>query len=154
MMLEKTETPTYQTDSTTLQERLQRIDQLQREIKRAVGRIEYLKMSAQRVTSRLSPIRYDGGVEHSKVEFAVLETDAIKWGIEELQKELDLHLELISPLIERLPPGLLRAVATQRFVDGLSCGLIAKRLHYSRCYVYTLLKQAIIRLDAIAKRGK
>lgn len=123
----------------SLQDKLKRVDEIHRAITRAVGRIEYLKLSALRAGSRPSPVRYGRGVERSHVEYAVLESDAERWGIGELQKELD-------ALVERLPAGVLRAVATQRILEGIPCGIISRRMHFSRCYVYRLLDQACDRL--------
>ena len=76
----------------------------------------------------------------------MLESDAERWGIGELQKELGALLEDIRPLVERLPAGVLRAVATQRILEGIPCGIISRRMHFSRCYVYRLLDQACDRL--------
>ena len=91
-------------------------------------------------------VPYTRGVERSRVEYAVLESDAERWGIGELQKELDELLQDIRPLVERLPAGVLRAVATQRILEGIPCGIISRRMHFSRCYVYRLLDQACERL--------
>ena len=60
--------------------------------------------------------------------------------------ELDALLKDIRPLVERLPAGVLRAVATQRILEGIPCGIISRRMHFSRCYVYRLLDQACDRL--------
>lgn len=87
----------------SLRDRLKRVDEIHRAITRAVGRIEYLKLSAMRAGSRPTPVRYGQGVERSRVEYAVLESDAERWGIGELQKELDALLQDIRPLVERLP---------------------------------------------------
>ena len=130
----------------SLRDRLKRVDEIHRAITRAVGRIEYLKLSAMRAGSRPTPVRYGRGVERSRVEYAVLESDAERWGIGELQKELDELLQDIRPLVERLPAGVLRAVATQRILEGIPCGIISRRMHFSRCYVYRLLDQACERL--------
>ena len=130
----------------SLQDKLKRVDEIHRAITRAVGRIEYLKLSARRAGSRPTPVRYGRGVERSRVEYAVLESDAERWGIGELQKELDALLKDIRPLVERLPAGVLRAVATQRILEGIPCGIISRRMHFSRCYVYRLLDQACDRL--------
>ena len=101
----------------SLQDKLKRVDEIHRAITRAVGRIEYLKLSALRAGSRPSPVRYGRGVERSHVEYAVLES-----------------------------AGVLRAVATQRILEGIPCGIISRRMHFSRCYVYRLLDQACDRL--------
>ena len=130
----------------SLQDKLKRVDEINPPITRPVGRIEYLKLSAQRAGSRPSPVRFGRGVERSHVEYAVLESDAERWGIGELQKELDALLKDIRPLVERLPAGVLRAVATQRILEGIPCGIISRRMHFSRCYVYRLLDQACDRL--------
>ena len=61
-------------------------------------------------------------------------------------QELDALLKDIRPLVERLPAGVLRAVATQRILEGIPCGIISRRMHFSRCYVYRLLDQACDRL--------
>lgn len=129
-----------------------RVDELHRSITRAVGRIEYLKLTAERANSRLSPVHYGRGVERSRVEYAVLESDAERWGIGELQRELDLLLADLRPLVERLPAGVLRAVAVQRILEGVPCGLIGRRMHFSRGYVYKLLSQASDRLCEMADR--
>ena len=63
-----------------------------------------------------------------------------------LPQMLDALLEDIRPLVERLPAGVLRAVATQRILEGIPCGIISRRMHFSRCYVYRLLDQACDRL--------
>ena len=110
----------------SLQDKLKRVDEIHRAITRAVGRIEYLKLSALRAGSRPSPVRYGRGGE--------------------LQKELGALLKDIRPLVERLPAGVLRAVATQRILEGIPCGIISRRMHFSRCYVYRLLDQACDRL--------
>lgn len=147
---------TYQTireDYIDLKDILVRIDQIHRAITRAVGRIEYLKLVAERSGSSLTPVRYGRGVEHSRIEYAVLESDAERWGIGELQKELEHHLLTVRPLVERLPAGLMRAVAVQRILEGRPCGLIAKRMHFSRSYVYRLLDQATDRLCAMHQQG-
>ena len=120
----------------SLQDKLKRVDEIHRAITRA----------ALRAGSRPSPVRYGRGVERSHVEYAVLESDAERWGIGELQKELDALLKDIRPLVERLPAGVLRAVATQRILEGIPCGIISRRMHFSRCYVYRLLDQACDRL--------
>lgn len=130
----------------SLRDMLDRIDEIHRAITRAVGRIEYLKLASTRVNSRLTPVRGGRGTERSRVEYAVLESDAERWGIGELQKELDEYLETVRPLVERLPAGVLRAVATQRILEGIPCGLIGRRMHFSRGYVYKLLRQAEDRL--------
>ena len=132
---------------------LYRVDEIHRAITRAVGRVEFLAESAQRVNSRLTPVRYGRGVERSRIEYAVLESDAEEWGIGELKKELAALLEVIKPLVERLPAGVLRAVAVQRILEGVPCGVIGKRLHFSRCYIYRLLNQAYDRLCAM-DRGR
>ena len=93
----------------SLQDKLKRVDEIHRAITRAVGRIEYLKLSALRAGSRPSPVRYGRGVERSHVEYAVLESDAERWGIGELQKELDALLKDIRPLVERPPSAFWRA---------------------------------------------
>lgn len=133
---------------------LLRVDEIHRAVTRAVGRIEYLKLTAERANSRLSPVRYGRGVERSRVEYAVLESDAERWGIGELQKELEELLTFIRPLVERLPAGVLRAVAVQRILEGIPCGLIGKRMHFSRGHVYRLLNQANERLCQMAGRQR
>lgn len=60
----------------------------------------------------------------------MLESDAERWGIGELQKELEALLEDIRPLVERLPAGVLRAVATQRILEGIPCGIISRRMPF------------------------
>lgn len=125
---------------------LERVDQIHRAITRAIGRIEYLKMLAYRANSTLTPVRGGRGVEHSRIEYAVLESDAERWGIGELQKELDELLLTIRPLVERLPAGVMRAVATQRILEGIPCGIIGRRMHFSRGHVYRLLNQATERI--------
>ena len=125
-----------------LKDVLARLDQIHRAITRAKGRVNYLMQGAQRANSRLTPVRYGRGVEHSRIEYAVLESEAERWGISELEQERDELLKTIRPLVERLPAGLLRAVATQRILDGVPCGLIARRMHYSRSSIYRLLDEA------------
>ena len=78
----------------SLRDRLKRVDEIHRAITRAVGRIEYLKLSAMRAGSRPPPVRYGRGVERSRVEYAGLESDAERWGIGELQKEREHRDEL------------------------------------------------------------
>lgn len=129
-----------------LRDVLYRIDEIHRAVTRAVGRINYLKESALRANSSLTPVRYGRGVERSRVEYAVLESDAERWGIGELQKELETLLDIVRPLVERLPAGLIRAIAVQRIVEGTPCGLIGRKMHFSRCYIYRLLNQANDRL--------
>ncbi|MDD3335295.1 MAG: hypothetical protein PHI98_07220 [Eubacteriales bacterium] len=135
-----------------LREVLKRVDEIHRSITKAVGRIEFLKLNAERANSRLTPVSYGRGVERSRIEYSVLESDAERWGISQLKKELDELLEMIRPLVDRLPPGVLRAVALQRIVDGIPCGLIARRMHFSRGYVYKLLLQVEDRLCEIYGR--
>lgn len=135
-----------------LRDKLNRLDEIHRAITRAVGRIEYLKLTAERANSRLSPVYYGRGVERSRIEYAVLESDAESWGINELKKERDELLEDVRPLVERLPAGVIRAVATQRILEGIPCGLIGKRMHFSRGYVYRLLNQACDRLCQMEAR--
>lgn len=136
----------------SLSERLKRVDELHRAITRATGRIEFLKQSAEKANSRLTPVRYGRGVEHSKIEYAVLESDAEQWGITELQRELEKLLKEIRPLVERLPPGVLRAVAVQRILQGVPCGIIAKRMHFCRSYVYQVLRQVEERICLLGER--
>ena len=45
----------------SLRDRLKRVDEIHRAITRAVGRIEYLKLSAMRAGSRPTPVRYGRG---------------------------------------------------------------------------------------------
>ena len=135
-----------------LEKILARVDEIHRAVTRAVGRIEYLKLTAERANSRISPVYYGRGVERSRVEYAVLESDAERWGIGELQKELEDLLTVVRPLVERLPAGVLRAVAVQRILDGIPCGLIGKRMHFSRGHVYRLLAQASERLCGMVGR--
>lgn len=137
-----------------LKDVLARLDQIHRAITRAKGRVNYLMQGAQRVNTRLTPVRYGRGVEHSRIEYAVLESEAERWGISELEQERDELLKAIRPLVERLPAGLLRAVATQRILDGVPCGLIARKMHYSRSYIYRLLDEAAERMAQIQKNGK
>lgn len=137
-----------------LKDVMARLDEIHRAITRAKGRIQYLMQGAQRANSRLTPVRYGRGVEHSRVENAVLESEAERWGIGELERERDELLEVVRPLVEKLPPGLLRAVATQRFLDGIPCGIIARRMHYSRSYIYRLLDEAQQRMDRIQRNRK
>jgi len=137
-----------------LKDVLARLDQIHRAITRAKGRVYYLMQGAQRANSRLTPVRYGRGVEHSRIEYAVLESEAERWGISELEQERDELLKTIRPLVERLPAGLLRAVATQRILDGVPCGLIARRMHYSRSYIYRLLDEAAERMSQIQKNRK
>lgn len=137
-----------------LKDVMARLDEIHRAITRAKGRIQYLMQGAQRANSRLTPVRYGRGVEHSRVENAVLESEAERWGIGELERERGELLEVVRPLVEKLPPGLLRAVATQRFLDGIPCGIIARRMHYSRSYIYRLLDEAQQRMDRIQKNRK
>ena len=137
-----------------LKDVLARLDEIHRAITRAKGRVNYLMQSAQRANSRLNPVRYGRGVEHSRIEYAVLESEAERWGISELEQERDELLKTIRPLVERLPAGLLRAVATQRILDGVPCGLIARRMHYSRSYIYRLLDEAAERMSQIQKNRK
>jgi len=129
-----------------IRDMLERVDQIHRAITRAIGRIEYLKMSAYRANSTLTPVRYGRGVERSRIEYAVLESEAERWGIGELKKELEEHLQIIRPLVQRLPAGIMRAVATQRILDGVPCGIIGRRMHFSRSHVYRLLNQATERI--------
>ena len=133
---------------------LARLDSIHRAITRARGRINYLMQSAQRVNSRLTPVRYGRGVEHSRIEYAVLESEEERWGIRELEQQRDEILGVIRPLVERLPAGLLRAVATQRILDGVPCGLIARKMHYSRSYIYRLLDEAGKRMAEMQKNKK
>lgn len=133
---------------------LARLDSIHRAITRARGRINYLMQSAQRVNSRLTPVRYGRGVEHSRIEYAILESEEERWGIRELEQERDEILGVIRPLVERLPAGLLRAVATQRILDGVPCGLIARKMHYSRSYIYRLLDEAGKRMAEMQKNKK
>ena len=144
------ERPAISLSAQDLSAALARVDEIHRAVTRAVGRIEYLKLTAERANSRLSPVRYGRGVERSRVEFAVLESDAERWGIDELKKELEELLTFIRPLVERLPAGVLRAVAVQRIVEGIPCGLIGTRMHFSRGHVYRLLNQATQRLCEMA----
>ena len=137
-----------------LKDVLARLDQIHRAITRAKGRVNYLMQGAQRANSRLTPVRYGRGMEHSRIEYAVLESEAERWGIKELEQERDELLKTIRPLVERLPAGLLRAVATQRILDGVPCGLIARKMHYSRSYIYRLLDEAAERMDRIQKNRK
>ena len=137
-----------------LEDVLARLDQIHRAITRAKGRVNYLMQSAQRVNSRLTPVRYGRGVEHSRIEYAVLESEAERWGINELEQERDALLMTVRPLVERLPAGLLRAVATQRILDGVPCGLIARKMHYSRSYIYRLLDEAGRRMAEMQKNKK
>lgn len=137
-----------------LEDVLARLDQIHRAITRAKGRVNYLMQSAQRVNSRLTPVRYGRGVEHSRIEYAVLESEAERWGISELEQERDALLMTVRPLVERLPAGLLRAVATQRILDGVPCGLIARKMHYSRSYIYRLLDEAGKRMAEMQKNKK
>ncbi len=137
-----------------LKDVMARLDEIHRAITRAKGRINYLMQGAQRANSRLTPVRYGRGVERSRVESAVLESEAERWGIGELEKERDELLEVVRPLVEKLPPGLLRAVATQRFLDGIPCGIIARRMHYSRSYIYRLLDEAQQRMERIRQNRK
>jgi len=133
---------------------LARLDSIHRAITRARGRIHYLMQSAQRINSRLTPVRYGRGVEHSRIEYAILESEEERWGIRELERERDEILGVIRPLVEHLPAGLLRAVATQRILDGVPCGLIARKMHYSRSYIYRLLEEAGNRMAEIQKNKK
>ena len=135
-----------------IRDMLERVDQIHRAITRAIGRIEYLKMAAYRVNSTLIPVRGGRGVERSRIEYAVLESDAERWGIGELQKELDELLLTIRPLVERLPAGVMRAVATQRILEGIPCGIIGRRMHFSRGHVYRLLNQATERIVEMHNR--
>ena len=135
-----------------IRDMLERVDQIHRAITRAIGRIEYLKMLAYRANSTLTPVRGGRGVERSRIEYAVLESDAERWGIGELQKELDQLLLTIRPLVERLPAGVMRAIATQRILEGIPCGIIARRMHFSRGHVYRLLKQATERIEEMHNR--
>ena len=135
-----------------LEDMLDRVDDIHRAITRAIGRIEYLKMSAYKANSTLTPVKYGRGVERSRIEYAVLECDAERWGIGELKKELEEHLQLIRPLVERLPAGVMRAVATQRILDGVPCGIIGRRMHFSRSHVYRLLQQASQRMIEMYNR--
>ena len=137
-----------------LEDVLARLDQIHRAITRAKGRVNYLMQSAQRVNSRLTPVRYGRGVEHSRIEYAILESEEERWGIRELERERDELLGVIRPLVERLPAGLLRAVATQRILDGVPCGLIARKMHYSRSYIYRLLDEAGKRMTEMQKNKK
>lgn len=137
-----------------LKDVLARLDEIHRAITRAKGRVNYLMQGAQRANSRLTPERYGRGVEHSRIEYAVLESEAERWGINELEQERDALLTAIRPLVERLPAGLLRAVATQRMLDGIPCGLIARKMHYSRSYIYRLLEEAGERMAEIQKNRK
>lgn len=137
-----------------LKDVLARLDSIHRAITRAKGRMNYLMQGAQRANCRLTPVRYGRGVEHSRIEYAVLESDAERWGIRELEKERDELLKTVRPLVERLPAGMLRAVATQRILDGVPCGLIARKMHYSRSYIYRLLDEAGERMARIQKNGK
>ena len=142
----------YPIDTLALREMIDRLDQINRAITRAMGRLDYLKLSAERANSRLSPVRYGRGYERSRVEYAVLESEAERWGIKELERERDELLKTVRPLVERLPGGLLRAVAVQRYLEGVPCGLIGKKLHYSRCYIYRLLDEAADRLCQMHQR--
>ncbi|MBE5801428.1 MAG: hypothetical protein E7319_03985 [Clostridiales bacterium] len=137
-----------------LKEVLARLDAIHRAITRAKGRIHYLMQGAQRANSRLTPVRYGRGVETSRIEHAVLESEAERWGIKELESERDSILQMVRPLVERLPAGLLRAVATQRILDGIPCGIIARRMHYSRSYIYRLLDEAGERMNQIHQNSK
>ncbi len=137
-----------------LRDVLARLDEIHRAITRARGRINLLMQGAQRANSRLTPMRYGRGVERSRIEYSVLESEAERWGISELEKERDDLLRTVRPLVERLPAGLLRAVATQRILDGVPCGLIARRMHYSRSYIYRLLDEAGERMVQIQKNSK
>ncbi|MEG0741260.1 MAG: hypothetical protein RSB91_03995 [Clostridia bacterium] len=147
MTVERMETTqVYRDDICELKQTLCRVDEIHREVTRAAGRIKWLQLSAERANSRLTPVYYGRGVEHSRVEQGVLESEAERWGIVQLKQELQALLETVRPLVERLPPGLLRAIATQRYLDGVPCGVIAKRMCYSRCYIYRLLETATDRL--------
>jgi hypothetical protein len=137
-----------------LRDVLARLDEIHRAITRAKGRINLLMRGAERVNTRLTPVRYGRGVEHSRIEYAVLESEAERWGISELERERDDLLGTVRPLVERLPAGLLRAVATQRILDGVPCGLIARRMHYSRSYIYRLLDEAQQRMIRIYQNGR
>lgn len=137
-----------------LRDVLARLDEIHRAITRAKGRINLLMKGAERANSRLTPVRYGRGVERSRIEYAVLESEAERWGVSELEKERDELLGAVRPLVERLPAGLLRAVATQRILDGVPCGLIARRMHYSRSYIYRLLNEAQERMTRIQQFGK
>lgn len=137
-----------------LRDVLARLDEIHRAITRAKGRINLLMQGAERANSRLTPVRYGRGVERSRIEYAVLESEAERWGVGELERERDELLGAVRPLVERLPAGLLRAVATQRILDGVPCGLIARRMHYSRSYIYRLLDEAQERMIRIQQFGK
>lgn len=137
-----------------MEDMLERVDQIHRSITRANGRIEYLKIAAYRGNSALRPVRNGRGVEHSSIEFAVLESEAERWGIGELQKELKKLLEVIRPLVQRLPAGVMHAVAAQRILEGIPCGIIARQLHVHRSYVYRLLRQAGEHIVEMYKRDE
>ncbi len=137
-----------------LKDVLERLDGIHRAITRAKGRVNYLMQGAQRANSRLTPVRYGRGMERSRIEYAVLESEAERWGIRELEKQRDELLQLVRPLVERLPAGVLRAVATQRILDGTPCGLIARKMHYSRSYIYRLLDEAGKRMMEIQRNGE
>lgn len=152
MIREFRDESTFQPDTCELRDILTRLDQIHREVARAAERVQFLKLSAERANSRLSPAYHSRGYERSRVETAVLETDAVRWGVRELEKERDELLLTVRPLVESLPAGLLRAVATQRLIDGVPCGLIGKRMHYSRGYIYRVLELATQRLCAMYAR--
>ena len=109
-----------------LEDMLDRVDDIHRAITRAIGRIEYLKMSAYKANSTLTPVKYGRGVERSRIEYAVLECDAERWGIGELKKE--------------------------RILDGVPCGIIGRRMHFSRSHVYRLVGQASQRMIEMYNR--
>ncbi len=129
-----------------------RLDEINRAITKAKGRIKHLQMSAERANSTLTPVRYGRGFEHSSVEYSVLECEAERWGISELQKEREELLEILTPLIMRLPAGLYRIVAEKRYIEGAPCGIISKQLSYSRCHIYRVLEAVTDMMCGIAKR--
>lgn len=150
---ERTDAPARAECILDVRQAVARLDEIHRAITKATGRIKYLHKSAERANNALSPVRYGRGFEHSRVEYAVLESDAERWGIEELNKERDELLERLRPLIMRLPAGFMRAVAVKRYIDGTPCGLIGKQLMYSRCHIYRTLDAATDMLCDMARRG-
>lgn len=141
----------YKQDS--LKQLLYRLDDIHKNITKAVGRISRWQASAERTGGSIVTMRTDDGYRESRTERAILEADAEKWGINELKAERDELIAIIAPYIRQLPAGLVRAVANLRFLEGLPCIAIAKTLHYSRCHIYRLLDTAMTMMCTAETEG-